>query len=111
VSDEPASRAGRPWRPWTIWLPSALAVAWSGLLGLGTVYAVAINAAWGQPFDDRWIVVEAAGQGVLAAVAVALLVTGATRPRRRRAAVIAAWMIIPVAFGWLLLTARLNGGS
>jgi dolichol kinase len=77
-------------------------------LTLGDGYAAAYGAAWGQPGDQRWIGAEPAGQGVLAAVAISLLVTGAARPRWRRAAVIAGWMIIPVAFGWFLLTARLN---
>jgi len=32
-------------------------------------------------------------------------------PARRRAAAITAWMIIPAGLGWLVLTARLLGGS
>jgi hypothetical protein len=51
--------------------------------------------------------VGAAGQGVLAAGTVGVLVAGVTRPRWRRRAVIAAWTMIPVAFGWFVLTGQL----
>jgi hypothetical protein len=39
------------------------------------------------------------------------LAIGLSRPARRRVAVMAAWLIIPVGFGWLLLLGRLIGGS
>jgi hypothetical protein len=36
------------------------------------------------------------------------LAAGVRFPARRRAAAITAWIIIPVGFGWFLLTGRLG---
>jgi hypothetical protein len=107
VTDEPTSRPGQAWRPWTVWLACGLAVVWSGMLVVADGFA-AVMGSW----DTRapglgWLGVGAAGQGVLAAGTVGVLVAGVTRPRWRRRAVIAAWTMIPVAFGWFVLTGQL----
>jgi hypothetical protein len=52
-----------------------------------------------------------AGHCALAAASVLVLVAGLSLPSRRRAAVITAWMIIPLGFGWALLTGHLISGS
>ena len=112
MSEEQASGPPRgTWRPWTIWLPCALAVIWSGLLVVGDGLA-AVMANWDTPAPGmHWLGVGAAGQGVLAAGTVGVLVAGVTRPRWRRRAVITAWTVIPVAFGWFVLTGQLSSRS
>jgi hypothetical protein len=91
VTDKPTSGASGSWRPWTLWLPCALAVAWSGLLVIGDGYA-AVMGSWDTPAPGlHWLGVGAAGQGVLAAGTVGVLVAGVTHPRWRRRAVITAW--------------------
>jgi hypothetical protein len=108
VSDKPASQVSDAWRPWTVWLPCVLAVAWSALLALADGYVGVLNNLGGNWPHQRWLGVGAAGQGVLAAGTVGLLVAGATSPRWRRGAAIAAWSVIPVAFAWFVLTGRLS---
>lgn len=109
MSGMPAARPdGGAWRAWSIWPPCALAFVWSGVLVVADGYA-SVMGSWDTPAPGLgWLGVGAAGQGVLAAVDVGILVAGAKRPRRRRAAVIAAWMLIPVSFAWFILTGHLS---
>jgi hypothetical protein len=68
--------------------------------------------SWDTPAPALgWLGVGAAGQGVLAAVDVGILVAGVKRPRWRRTAVIAAWALIPVSFAWFILTGRLSSAG
>jgi hypothetical protein len=106
----PAPPAGG-WRPWTILLPGVLALFWSALLILADG-ATAVMASWDTPMPGaRWVPVGLAGHCLLGAASVALLATGLSIPARRRAAAIAAWLIIPVGFGWLLFLGSLVGMS
>jgi len=45
MSGKLASETGGVRRPWSIWLPCALAFAWSGLLAVGDGYA-AVMGSW-----------------------------------------------------------------
>ena len=111
VTGKPTPEADGAWRLWSLWLPCALAFAWSGLLVVADALAE-VMGSWDTPTPGLgWLGVGAAGQGVLAAVGVGILVTGVRQPRRRRAAVIAAWMLIPVAFAWFILTGRLSSAG
>jgi hypothetical protein len=105
-----AAHAGGVWRPWTIWLPCVLALIWSGLLVAGDVVAD-LMGSWDTPAPGLgWIRAAIIGHCVLAGVSLLALVTGLRFPSRRRAAAVA-WMVIPAALGWALLTVRLLGGS
>jgi hypothetical protein len=111
VSGKLTSQADARWRPWSIWLPCALAFAWSGALVVADG-AAAVMGSWDTPAPALgWLGVGAAGQGVLAAVDVGILVAGVKRPRWRRTAVIAAWALIPVSFAWFILTGRLSSAG
>jgi hypothetical protein len=84
-----------------------LALFWSALLILADG-ATAVMASWDTPMPGaRWVPVGLAGHCLLGAASVALLATGLSIPARRRAAAIAAWLIIPVGFGWLLFLGSL----
>jgi hypothetical protein len=92
-------------------VPGALAFVWSLLLILADEIG-GLMGSWDSPFRGLgWIKVGIVGHCVLAAASLAVFVTGLRLPSRRRAAVIAAWIIIPIGFGWLLLTGRLVSGS
>jgi hypothetical protein len=67
--------------------------------------------AIGTPRRLGWLGIDAAGQGVLGAVDVGILVAGVKRPRWRRAAVIAAWTLILVGFAWFFLTGRMSSAG
>jgi hypothetical protein len=104
--------AARIWHPWTIWLPCVLAFLWSGLLIFTEIVAGLVsNLDANAPPRQGWVYLGVAGHCVLAGASVLALVTGLKFPSWRRAAAIAAWMIIPVGLGWLVLIARLLGGS
>jgi hypothetical protein len=99
------------WRPWTIVLPGVLALLWSALLILAAG-ATGIVASWDTPMPGaRWVTAGLAGHCALGVASMSALAIGLSRPARRRVAVMAAWLIIPVGFGWLLLLGRLIGGS
>jgi len=107
-----ATPPARQWHPWTIWLPCVLAFLWSGFLILADiVVALASNLSDTAPPRQGWVYPAIMGQCVLAGTSVLALVTGLRFPARRRAAAIAAWMIIPVGLGWLVLIPRLLGAS
>ena len=106
----PAARAGGVWRPWTIWLPSVLALLWSGLLIVADDFA-SLMGSWDTPQRGLgWITAARTGHSVLAAASVLVLVIGLSFPSWRRVAAITGWMIIPIGLGWVLL-ARLIGSS
>lgn len=107
----PAVQTGRTWRPWTVWLPGVLALAWSLLLIVADNLA-GVMGSWDTPAPGlRWLWVGVIGHCALAAASVLVLVVGLSSPSRLRAAAITAWMIIPVGFGWALLTGHLISGS
>jgi hypothetical protein len=108
VKVTPAPRAGEAWPPWTIWLPSVLAFLWSGLLIAADDFA-GLMGSWDTAQRGLgWITTARIGHSVLAAASVLALVIGLSFPSWRRAAVIAAWMIIPIGLLWVPL-ARLIG--
>ena len=90
-----------------------LAFLWSGFLILGDIFVVLLSnfTDSGPPPPEGWFYPAAIGHCLLAGASVVALVTGLRVPSRRRTAAITAWMIIPVGFGWFVLTARLLGGS
>jgi hypothetical protein len=101
---------GKAWRPWTVGVSGSLALVASILLLVADGLA-GILASWGGPASaGAWITTAAIGHGVLAVASVVLLVVGLARPPRRRAAVLAAWAIIPVGIGWFQLCGRLASG-
>lgn len=107
-----APPAARIWRPWTIWLPCVLAFIWSVfLIYIDFVAALASLLNDNAEPQTGWVYPAVIGQCVLAAASVFALRVGLKSPSRRRAAAITAWMIIPLGLGWLVLTARLLGGS
>ena len=107
-----APPAARIWRPWTIWLPCVMAFFWSGfLIFLDVVFTLASLLNDNAEPQTGWVYPAVIGQCVLAGASVVALLVGLRSPSRRRAAAITAWMIIPVALGWLVLTGRLLGGS
>ena len=92
-------------------VPGVLALLWSALLILADG-ATGIVASWDTPMPGaRWITTGLVGHCVLGVASAALLVMGLSVPDRRRVAAIAAWLIIPAGFCWLLLMGRLIGGS
>jgi hypothetical protein len=107
-----APPAAQIWRPWTIWLPCVLAFLWSGFLIYGDAI-VTLASLLNDNVEPHtgWVYPAVIGHCVLAGASVLALRVGLRSPSRRRAAVIAAWMIIPVGLAWLALTARLLGGS
>ena len=107
-----APPAARTWRPWTIWLPCVLAFLWSGFLIFGDVI-VTLASLLNDNTEPQtgWFYPAVIGHCVLAAASVIALRVGLKSPSRRRAAAIAAWMIIPVGLGWAALIPRLLGGA
>jgi hypothetical protein len=89
-----------------------LAFLWSGFLIYGDVI-VTLASLLNDNAEPHtgWVYPAVIGHCVLAGASVLALRVGLRSPSRRRAAVIAAWMIIPVGLAWLALTARLLGGS
>jgi hypothetical protein len=109
VGDE--HRARPAWRPWTIWLPGLLALAVCGLLVVADALA-GVMGSWDTPAPGlAWIKAAVIGHCALAAASVAVLTLGVARPPWRRAAAIAAWMIIPAALAWFLLAGRLASAA
>jgi hypothetical protein len=61
---------------------------------------------------QRWLGAGAIGQGLMAITALTvLLVAYRLTARRRRAAAVVAWTLIPLAFGWIALTTSLGSHS
>jgi hypothetical protein len=110
VQDTAQAPSG-PWRPWTICLAGVVALAASLLLLVADGLA-GVMASWDTPAPGRgWLAVAAAGHVVLAGGSIILIAAGLGRPPWRRAAVILAWVIIPVGVGWFLLFGRLASGA
>jgi hypothetical protein len=107
VRDDPAGRSDRVWRLWAICLPAALAFIASVLFIVADAIA-GVMGSWDTPVPNLWWIKFAIiGHCVLAVLALVLLAVGVHNSSWRRVAVIGAWMIIPVGFGWLLLIGRL----
>jgi hypothetical protein len=99
------------WRPWTIVLPCLLALVWSALMILADG-AMGIMASWDTSVSSAgWVTAGLAGHCVLGSGSAVLLALGLSAPSRRRVAAVVAWLIIPVGFGWLLLTGMLVGST
>ena len=93
-----------------LWLALAfvLAVAVCGCLLVADLLGQVLTLWQERPPSVRWLNVGAAGQGVLAAAAICVLVAGARRPGWRRGTALAEVLIVVVAFGWFFLTAWLQ---
>jgi hypothetical protein len=100
----------REWRPWTLWLPCVLALLWSlFLIFADFLAAVFANFTDSAPPNESWVDPTIIGHCILAGASVVALVVGLRNPARRRAAIITAWVIIPVGLGWLALMPRVLG--
>jgi hypothetical protein len=89
-----------------------LALAWSALLIIADGLA-GVMGSWGTsdlPALLRWQRAGVIGHCILLATSALVLAVGLRYPARRQAAAITAWIIIPVGFGWFLLTGRLGNG-
>lgn len=109
---KPHAWTGGTWRPWTVWLPGVVALVWSALLIIADGLA-GIMGSWGNqdlPRLHRWQLAGVIGHCVLVIVSALALMVGLRFPSRRRAAAITAWIVIPVGFGWFILTGRLSSG-
>ena len=97
-------------RPRMLWLalPCVLAVAVAGCLLVADLLGQVLALWQERPPSVRWLNAGAAGQGVLAAAAICVLVAGARRPGWRRGTALAEVVIVLVAFGWFFLTAWLQ---
>ena len=97
-------------RPRMLWLALAfaLAVAVAGCLLVADLLGQVLAVWQERPPSVRWLNAGAAGQGVLAAAAICVLVAGVRRPGWRRGMVLAEVLIVLVAFGWFFLTAWLQ---
>ena len=93
-----------------LWLALAfvLAVAVAGCLLVADLLGQVLTVWQERPPSVRWLNVGAAGQGVLAAAAIGVLVAGVRRPGWRRGTVLAEVLIVLAAFGWFFLTAWLQ---
>lgn len=97
-------------RPRMLWLGLAfvLAVAVAGCLLVADLLGQVLALWQERPPSVRWLNAGAAGQGVLAAAAICVLVAGARRPGWRRSTVLAEVLLVLIAFGWFFLTAWLQ---
>jgi hypothetical protein len=111
VRSKPASASAGVWRPWTIVLPCLLALVWSALLILADG-AMGMMASWDTaPSGAGWVTAGLAGHCALGTCSVVLLAVGLRTPPWRRVAAVAAWLLIPAGFCWLLVTGMLIGGT
>jgi hypothetical protein len=98
-------------RRWAIWLPAALAITGAALF-IVVDLAGLIMGSWDTPAPGLgWLRAGVAGQGLLAAAAVATLITGLASARWRRSAVVTAWVIVAVGCAWFLVTTQLVRSS
>ena len=97
-------------QPRMLWLALAfvLAVAVAGCLLVADLLGQVLTVWQERPPSVRWLNAGAAGQGVLAAAAICVLVAGVRRPGWRRGTVLAEVLIALVAFGWFFLTTWLQ---
>ena len=92
-------------------LPGVLAMVWSGLLILADG-AMGMMADWDTPMrGSRWVTAALVGHCFIGLASLALLATGLGFPAWRKFAATAAWLIIPIGFGWLMLTGRMVGSA
>ena len=100
-------------QPRMLWLALAcvLAVAVAGCLLVADLLSQVLTVWQERPPSVRWLNAGAAGQGVLAAAAICVLVAGVRRPGWRRGTVLAEVLIVLVAFGWFFLTTWLQRGA
>jgi len=95
-------------RPVGSWFPFALAV----VIGCQLAVLAYLTAALASSIDPRqpgisWLIAAAVGQGAMAAVSAGMLIARVARPNWRRAT--AAWVMVALEVGWLVLTAELTG--
>jgi hypothetical protein len=89
-------------------LACALTVAVAGCLLVADLLGQVLVLWQERPPSVCWLNAGGAGQGVLAAAAICVLVAGARRPGWRRGTVLAEVLIVLVPFGWFFLTAGLQ---
>lgn len=90
------------------WFPFALAVVIGCQLAVLAYLAAALTSSINprQP-GISWLMAAAVGQSALAAVSLGMLIARVARPNWRRAT--AAWVMVALEVGWLLLTAAFTG--
>jgi hypothetical protein len=111
VKDNPAPAPLPTPRLWAIWLPAALAII-GAVLFILVDEAGLIMGSWDTPAPGLgWLRAGVTGQVLLAAAALATLITGMTSARWRRSAVVTAWVIVAAGCGWFLLTTQLARSS
>jgi hypothetical protein len=111
VKDNPALTPQPARRRWAIWLPAALAVT-GAVLFILVDEAGLIMGSWDTPAPGLgWLRAGVAGQVLLAAAALATLITGMTSARWHRTAVVTGWVIVAVGCGWFLVTTLLARSS
>jgi hypothetical protein len=90
-----------------MWLPCVFAVVVAALFIVVDLVGL-VMGSWDTPVAGLgWLKGGAIGQSVLAIVAGAVLVAGATHPSWHRRAAIAAYAIIALEIGWFVLTRML----
>ena len=94
--------------------PRSWPLAVPGILGVLSVVAFVvvdlgglILTAWGPHPGSGWLKANFAVSIALLAVTVAALVLGLSAPGIRRAAIVAAWLVIPVGWAFFLVTCQL----
>lgn len=91
------------------WFPFALALFLGCQLAVLAYLAAALASSVNpRPSGISWLMAAAVGQSALAAVSLGMLIARVARPDGRRGAT-AAWVIVALEVGWLLLTSALTG--
>lgn len=97
-------------QPRMLWLALAcvLAVAVAGCLLVADLLSQVLTVWQERPPSVRWLNAGAAGQVVLAAAAICVLVAGVRRPGWRRGTALVEVLIVLAAAAWFFLTAWLQ---
>jgi hypothetical protein len=76
-------------------------------LGVVTAYNCGMSEISCGTVAHLWLVADGIGVWMLAVAAAVLLLASRARPRWRRPAAIACWVLLPTAIGWFYLAGRL----
>jgi hypothetical protein len=113
VGEPPSpSTEAKVWRRWTVVAAALSALLLSILLALADALANLLNVAFGggSPSAGTFVTIAIVGHSALALASAFLLGVGLANATRRRAAAVAAWVIIPVGIGWFFLWGQLAAG-